>query len=343
MIEVWCHGLAARGDYCAHSLRIRSARLDIFMVSPAPRFSTPAFDAAALALLAMVIGAVALGLSPIFVRFAEVGPFTSAFWRVAMALPALWLWATLDERGDARSRRECPDASARFSVVAAGILFAGDLTFWHLAIMNTSVANATFLATLAPVWVVLGSGLFLGEKVEREVLLGLALCLGGASALIGDTWSVSPAQLDGDIYGLVTSIFFGAYFLAIRRARRVYGSGRTMLLSTIVTACVLLIESVTLEAQVWPLTLAGVAALVGLALVSHAGGQGLVAFALGHLPAGFSSLVIFLEGVAAACFGWIILGERIGPIQFLGAVAIFAGIYVARPRAERPVPLAPIA
>lgn len=279
----------------------------------------------------MIVGATALGLSPIFVRFAEVGPFTSAFWRVAMALPALWLWAAL-ERPPEKGR---PDASARVSVVAAGLLFAGDLTFWHLAIMNTSVANATFLATLAPVWVVLGSGLFLTEAVERKVFLGLALCLLGAAALIGDTWSLKPQQLDGDIYGLITSVFFGAYFLAVRRARRVYGSGRTMFLATIVTALVLLVEAVLLEGQMWPLTLFGVAALVGLALVSHAGGQGLLAFALGHLPAAFSSLVIFLEAIAAAAFGWIILGEAVGPIQMVGAVAIFAGISIARPRRPR--------
>jgi drug/metabolite transporter (DMT)-like permease len=42
--------------------------------------------------------------------------------------------------------------------------------------------------------------------------------------------------------------------------------------------------------------------------------------------------VIFLEAVFAAFFGWLILGEAIGPIQALGAVAIFAGISVARPR-----------
>ena len=62
--------------------------------------------------------------------------------------------------------------------------------------------------------------------------------------------------------------------------------------------------------MLWPPTLAGVAALLAMALVSHAGGQGLLAFALGHLPAAFSALVIFLEAVAAACFGWLILGER---------------------------------
>jgi drug/metabolite transporter (DMT)-like permease len=285
------------------------------------------FEAAPLAFLALVLGAMAMGISPIFVRFAEVGPFTSAFWRVALAIPALWIWSRLERQPDAR-----PDSAARLSVIAAGLLFAGDLSFWHLAILNTSIANATFLATLAPVWVVLGSGLFLGERVEAKIFFGLALCLVGAAALIGNTWSIRPGQLDGDIYGVATSFFFGAYFLAVRRARRSYGPGRMLFLSTIVTAIVLLVEAVLIENMMWPLTVVGLGALLAMALVSHAGGQGLLAFALGHLPAAFSSLVIFLEAVAAAGFAWLFVGEAVTLFQMLGALAIFLGISVARPR-----------
>ena len=54
------------------------------MDAPAPRLAAPASDAAPLAFLALVGGAVAMGISPIFVRFAEIGPFTSAFWRVGL-------------------------------------------------------------------------------------------------------------------------------------------------------------------------------------------------------------------------------------------------------------------
>src|SRR5262245_25158612 len=96
---------------------------DLMDASPA-RPAT--YEATALAFAALVLGATAMGISPIFVRFAEVGPFTSAFWRVALAIPALWLWAMFERRPE-----EKPDASARISVIAAGLLFAGDLTFWH--------------------------------------------------------------------------------------------------------------------------------------------------------------------------------------------------------------------
>ena len=54
-----------------------------------------------------------------------------------------------------------------------------------------------------------------------------------------------------------------------------------------------------------PHTLRGLAALLAMAWISHTGGQGLLSIALGRLPAAFSSLVIFLEAIAAAGFGWL--------------------------------------
>ena len=69
-----------------------------------------------------------------------------------------------------------------------------------------------------------------------------------------------------------------------------------------------------------------------MAWISHAGGQGLLSVALGRLPAAFSSLVIFLEAIAAAGFAWAILGEAVSAVQALGGLAILIGIFVARPR-----------
>ncbi|MBZ0230372.1 MAG: DMT family transporter, partial [Bauldia sp.] len=58
--------------------------------------------------------------------------------------------------------------------------------------------------------------------------------------------------------------------------------------------------------------------------------------ALGHLPAAFSSLVIFIEALAAAVFAWTLLGEPVSWLQAAGGVLILAGIAVARPRRARP-------
>ena len=47
--------------------------------------------------------------------------------------------------------------------------------------------------------------------------------------------------------------------------------------------------------------------------------------------------MIFLEAVAAAVFGWLILGEALTLVQSLGGLSILAGIWIARPKPEAPV------
>lgn len=290
----------------------------------------------AAALAALVVGAVAMGASPIFVRLTDVGPQASAFWRTALALPALWLWMRYEERGTVPAALRVDR-----SILAVGVCFAGDLFFWHLAILNTSVANATFFAVTAPVFVVAGAFLFLGERSGPPVFAGLLLCLAGGTALIGESYRFDPARLSGDFYGIVTALFFGAYIVAVRHARTRHGAARLMFLSTAVTATILFAVAVALEPVLLPRTFEGAAALLALALVSQVAGQGLLAFALGILPATFSSLVIFLEAVAAAALGWIVLAEPLGWLQALGGLLILAGIFVARPRAAEPVGAGP--
>jgi drug/metabolite transporter (DMT)-like permease len=283
---------------------------------------------AALAVGALVLGAVAMGASVLFVRWADVGPYASAFWRVFLALPFLWLWMHW-EKWPAYTQ----PASIDRAVILAGLFFTGDLFFWHLAIFGTTVANATFLATTAPIWVALGAWLVLSEQVGIRALMGLTLCIMGGFALVGESYSLVPQRLIGDLYGLATAVFFGADILAVRTARARHGAAALMFWSTAITSICLFVIAFVFEPRIVPQSMAGAAALLALALVSQVGGQGLVAVALGTLPATFSALVIFLEAIAAASLGWLLLSEPLGLVQALGGALILFGIWIARPRA----------
>ena len=286
---------------------------------------------AAVAFGCLVLGAIVVGASPIFVRLADVGPYASAFWRTFLALPFLWAWARIETKGPVVAALDRP-------VLLAGLFFAGDLFCWHLAILGTTVANATFLATTAPVWVAIGAWLLTRETIGLRTILGLALCLSGGAALLGQTYGFAPERLLGDLFGLATAVFFGGYVLAVRAARQRHGAGRMIFLSTAVTAACLFVIALLFDTRLLPRSVEGIAVLVILAVMCQAGGQGLVAIALGTLPATFSALVIFIEAIAAAAFGWAILGEALGPVQVLGGVLILIGIWVARPRSSALVP-----
>lgn len=284
----------------------------------------------AIGIVAMVAAALAMSVSPILVRFADVGPLASAFWRVFLALPVLWIWMHQDEKHGGRREKRFALAT-----ILAGLAFAGDLLFWHLAIMNTTVANATFFATMAPVWVVVFGWILLRQRTERTVLGGLSLCIIGGSALVYESLSVNPIHALGDGQAIITGMFFGLYFLAVGAARKVTGAGRVTFELSIVTAIVLFVFAAFIEGNLVPKTLSGWAVLFALALVSHAGGQGLLSVALGRLPTAFSSLVIFLEAIVAAGIAWVVLDEPVSWLQAAGGVVIITGIWIARPRHRR--------
>jgi drug/metabolite transporter (DMT)-like permease len=67
-------------------------------------------------------------------------------------------------------------------------------------------------------------------------------------------------------------------------------------------------------------------------VISHTFGQSLIAFALAHLAASYSSLTLLIQPVAATILAWLLLGEGMQIQQALGGVAVLAGIYLARER-----------
>ena len=303
-----------------------------------------------IAFAALLCGAVAIAFAPIFVRLSEVGPTATAFWRTTLAAPVLWLWLLAPRRavgaevaalGTGRSAG-LPRRPADFVLLAIpGLFFAGDLAFWHWSIRYTSVANATLLANFAPIFVTLASWLLFGARFSRLFLAGLALALGGATVLMSASLQLSVDNLLGDALGIVTALFYAGYILSIGRLRARFTTAAIMAYSTVVTALVLL--PVTLasgEALIAP-TLYGWAVLAGLAWLSHAGGQSLIAYALAHLPAAFSSLSLLLQPVTAALLAWVLLGEALGPVQGVGGAVVLAGILLARRAALTPAAVSP--
>lgn len=282
-----------------------------------------------MAVAALLAGAVAIAASPLFVRVSEAGPVATGFWRVALALPFLWAWSAIGQR----ERHAASFAADRRLMIAAGLFFAGDLAVWHWSIVLTSVANATLLANLAPIFVTLAVWLLYRRRPGGLFLTGMAVALGGVAALLGGDLRLSGRALAGDCLGVVTAMFYAAYQLAITRLRSRAATASIMAWSGLFTAAALLPLALLSGEQVLPATATGWLTLFGLALISQAAGQSLIAYAMAHLPATFSSVGLLLQPVMAALFAWVLLGETLGSIEIAGGIAVLIGIRIAQ-RAE---------
>ncbi len=286
------------------------------------------------ALSALVAGAAAIGAAPILVRFAKsdgVGPTATAFWRLALALPVLWVWRRT-ERGPAPSRRDT------ILLLGIGLFFAADLAFWHASILLTQVANATLLACLASTFAALAAWVLFRERVTGLLFAGLVVALGGAGLLMSG--SGSSGHRLGDALGFLAAIFYAGYLLGIGRLRARVSTAAAMAWSGIAAAAGLLVAALALRESLLPASGRGWLTLVALALVAQLAGQSLITYALAHLSMAFSAVALLIQPVVAALLSWGLFHETLGPLQFAGGALVLAGIVAARisPRSQVPGP-----
>lgn len=280
------------------------------------------------ALPLLLLGAVAIACSPIFVRLSEIGPIATAVHRVLLALPVLLLFQTVAPKA---AIERTPSKASDWGLLAlAGFMFAGDLATWHWSVGMTTVANATLLANFAPIFVALFSWLVFKERFTRLFLAGLALSMIGAMTLMGASLQVGTETLMGDLVALSCGVFYAGYILSIARLRSRFDTTTVMLWTSLGTFLFLLpLCWIQGESLIAP-SLYGWLILVGLAVISHAGGQSLIAFSLAHLPASFSSVVLLMQPVVAAILAVLILGEVPLVWQAVGGVVVLIGIYLAK-------------
>ena len=279
------------------------------------------------ALTALFAGALAIGSSGIFVRLSETGPTATAFWRGCLALPLLALWALL-ERRRAAARGEVPGSLHDPLLLWAGVFFAGDLALWHWSLLLTSIAASTLEANCAPILVTLIAWALWGERPRPVFLFALTLAFGGMLLILVPKLGGGAHALRGDLLGLGTAVFYAAYILAVARVRTRHGTGTIMFVSTLVFTLLLL--PLALTQKFLPVTANGWWLLIGCALSAQVVGQSLIAYALAHLPATFGAVGLYVQVIAAAVYAWLLLGERLAPVQIVGAVVVMAAIGLAR-------------
>jgi drug/metabolite transporter (DMT)-like permease len=280
------------------------------------------------AIAALLLGALAIAFAPIFVRLTTTGPAAAGFWRLTLALPALAVIAWT-------SRRPGGSRGPQTLNVLAGLLFALDLGFWHYGVKFTTLANATILANLSPVFVTAAAWLVLRERPGKGFLAGLGLALIGCWAIAasrGGGSGLNPSL--GDTLSVITAGWYAGYLLCVRRQRARQSAPEVMLWSTLVGAPAILIAALVLRERVIPASLWGWGACIGLGAV-HVMGQGCIAWALGRLPAATASVVVLVQPVLTALLGWWIFAEAMGPLQVIGGAAALAGVVIAQLAAAR--------
>ena len=296
--------------------------------------------------VAATAGALCIAFSAILFRLADVSPSTGAFYRCALAVPALLLAARFEERAlGPRPRRD------RLLALTAGLFFAADLVLWHHAIDDVGAGLGTVLGNTQVVLVALTAWLLLGERPTGRTLLSIPVVFGGvvliSGALGGHTYGANPGR--GVLFGLGTGIAYTGFLLALRHGSgggsAGAGAGKRAAgpLADATLVCALAVISVGYaagELEWWP-GWASIGWLVVLALTSQVLGWLLISFSLPRLPAALTSVLLTAQPVGSVVFSVLLLGESPSVVQLLGAATILAGLVIVSTgrRARDPAPV----
>jgi drug/metabolite transporter (DMT)-like permease len=271
---------------------------------------------------ALLIGSTALAFGPWLVRLTGVGPVAAGFWRLALALPFLFVLARL-----IRQPVHWPGRALAGLVALAGFFFAADLAAWHAGIHMTKLGNATLFGNTSSfvfaIW-----GLWLARRLP-SFTQGAALVLAalGAALLMGSSFELSPRHFAGDLLALFAGVLYFGYLVCVQRARGKLQSLPLLFIASAFGAAILLPVSLLLGEQIIP---ANWTFVVILALSSQVIGQGLLVYAIGALPPLVVGLTLLTQPAISALVGWLAYGETLSPIDWIGAAAIAAALVLVR-------------
>ena len=283
---------------------------------------------------ALLLGSSALALGPWLVRLAGVGPVAAGFWRLFLALPFLFVIARL-----AGQPVHWPGRVLGMMIAFAGLFFAADLAAWHVGIHMTKLGNATLFGNVAS-FAFAAWGLWLARSWPSPVqAASLILAALGAALLMSSSAELSLRNLHGDMLALLAGLLYAGYLISVERAREKLAPLPLLFLASAFGAAMLLPFSLALGETVIP---ADWTFIVVLAISSQVIGQGLLVYAIGALPPLIVGLALLTQPAISALVGWLVYGETLQPLDWVGAAAIAAALVLVRlpQRGLQPVPQA---
>ncbi|MGN6520876.1 MAG: DMT family transporter [Dokdonella sp.] len=287
------------------------------------------------ALLQMIVGAIAISTTSLFVKVAHVGPTVSGFYR--MGFGGLMLLGGLIALGQWRRLRL---AEVGWLLVP-GAAFAVDLVMWHRSILYVGPGLATLLGNFQVFLMALAGWLIYRERLAWHFLAGIVLAFVGLYPLVGLDWSAVGAQYRlGVGLGTVTGVAYAIYMLSTRHAQR---AGHvtlapaqllcvSSLLSAVVLGAVAGVEGesfVIPDAQSW-------SALVGLAFFGQVFGWVLLTRAMPQLPASTIGLLLLLQPALSFILDVLLFARPTRTLDWIGVALSLLGIFIGsyRPAAR---------
>jgi drug/metabolite transporter (DMT)-like permease len=215
----------------------------------------------------------------------------------------------------------------RPSLLPVGAAYAATLVFFTLATRLTTSANAIYLQSTAPLYLLLIGPLLLKEPLTRFDLLFLAAVAAGMLLCFRSSQTVlatAPDPRTGNLFGAASGLSWALTVSGLRWLGRREGEGNAATATVVLGNLLACLVTLPKAFPVTHIALPSVAALLYLGVFQIGLAYSFVTRAIRHVPAFEATTVLLLEPALNPVWVWLLQGERPARNSIAGGLLILS-------------------
>jgi drug/metabolite transporter (DMT)-like permease len=276
-------------------------------------------------LFSLILGALIISFSGVWVKISYVTPTASAFYRVFIGggfllLASLW-------------RREIKPLTWRQSVmvILCGAFFALDIVAYHYSVHYVGPGLGTILPNFQVFIMALAGSLFFKEKLRAAYLWSIPMAVAGLFLVVGFQWDALGARYQLGIFmGLAASVCYAGFLLSLRKLQTDHLKTSfffVLMMVSLTTAGFIGVEMFCMRETFVIPDLQSLFSLTALGFLSQGVGWILIANALPHIRVSLSGLILLLQPALAFLWDVIFFGRPTSGLNWIGVIIVLAAIY----------------
>ncbi|OQP07393.1 EamA family transporter [Geobacillus sp. 46C-IIa] len=270
---------------------------------------------------ALLIGALAVSTSAIFVKWSQAPSAVIAFYRLFFAVVIMTPFFL-------RHIHELKHISRRdwlFSV-CSGVLLAFHFILWFESLDYTSVTSSVVLVTLQPLFAFAGGALFFRERLTIGAIGSALLAIAGSILISWGDFRVSGEALYGDMLALLACAMVTAYWLFGQELRQRLSLMTYTYIVYGISAVTLYVYTALSRFSLTAYQPTDWLCFLALAIVPTLFGHSVMNWAVKWVSASTVSMVILFEPIGASALAYWLFDEQIRLFQWVGGIFILTGI-----------------
>lgn len=271
------------------------------------------------------IGLIAISFASIFIKLCDAPSLVIAGYRLTIA-SVFYIGFTRIRSGPILA---VYSRSQLKIVLFSGVFLTIHFATWITSLKFTSVASSVVLVQSAPIFVAMGSFIFLRERPSKLMIVGISIALLGSVIISAHDFSLDKNSLVGNLLAVAGAIGAAGYLLAGRKLRAEIDTFRYVTVVYSVAAILLLIIAILSQASFVGYSSKTYILFLAIALIPQVIGHTTVNWALKYFTATAVAVIILGEPIGASILALVILGETLSAVKIIGGLIILTGVTIA--------------